>query len=141
MSILPGYIPLGRSSYTAARRKGGARIWAPLLTLEKMEQTKMSEDKRVSITVLKARAGMREALRRELLKLIAPTRREPGNLDYVLFELQDEPGTFYMREAFINQAALDSHCQTDYFQAFAAKAEALLAEPLRLIFMEEVSLP
>ena len=37
----------------------------------------------------------------------------------MLFELQDEPGTFYMREAFINQAALDSHCQTDYFQAFA----------------------
>lgn len=90
----------------------------------------MSEEKRVSIAVLKARAGMREAL-----------RREPGNLDYVLFELQDEPGTFYMREAFINQAALDSHCQTDYFQAFAAEAEALLAEPLRLIFMEEVSLP
>ncbi|MEV3819748.1 putative quinol monooxygenase [Aeromonas dhakensis] len=106
-----------------------------------MEQTKMSEEKRVSIAVLKARTGMREQLRRELLKLIAPTRREPGNLDYVLFELQDEPGTFYMREAFINQAALDSHCQTDYFQAFAAQAEALLAEPLRLIFMEEVSLP
>ncbi len=58
----------------------------------------------------------------------------------MLFELQDEPGTFYMREAFVNQAALDSHCQTDYFQAFAAEAEALLAEPLRLIFMEEVSL-
>ncbi|MGV2845959.1 putative quinol monooxygenase [Aeromonas hydrophila] len=106
-----------------------------------MEQTKMSEEKRVSIAVLKARAGMREPLRRELLKLIAPTRREPGNLDYVLFELQDEPGTFYMREAFINQAALDRHCQTDYFQAFAAEAEVLLAEPLRLIFMEEVSPP
>lgn len=101
----------------------------------------MSEQKRVSIAVLKARAGMREPLRRELLKLIAPTRREPGNLDYVLFELQDEPGTFYMREVFVNQAALDSHCQTDYFLAFAAEAKALLAEPLRLIFMEEVSLP
>lgn len=57
----------------------------------------------------------------------------------MLFELQDEPGTFYMREAFINQAALDCHCQTDYFQAFAAEAKTLLAEPLRLIFMKEVS--
>ncbi|QSR43592.1 antibiotic biosynthesis monooxygenase [Aeromonas dhakensis] len=102
---------------------------------------KKETDKLVSIAVLKARTGMREQLRRELLKLIAPTRREPGNLDYVLFELQEEPGTFYMREAFVNQAALDSHCQTDYFQAFAAEAEALLAEPLRLIFMEEVSPP
>ncbi|MGX5834694.1 putative quinol monooxygenase [Aeromonas piscicola] len=99
----------------------------------------MSEDKLVSIAVLKARAGMREPLRRELLKLVVPTRREPGNLDYVLFELRDEPGTFYMREAFVNQAALDVHCATDYFQAFANQADALLAEPLRLILLDEVS--
>nr|WP_043557798.1 putative quinol monooxygenase [Aeromonas bestiarum] len=102
---------------------------------------KMSEEKLVSIAVLKARAGMRDPLRRELLKLIAPTRREPGNLDYVLFELRDEPGTFYMREAFVSQAALDAHCATDYFQAFANQTDTLLAAPLRLIFMEEVSHP
>jgi len=71
--------------------------------------------------------------------LIDPTRQEPGNLDYVLFELKDEPGTFYMREAFVSQAALDAHCETAYFQAFARQADELLAEPLRLVFMEEVS--
>lgn len=100
---------------------------------------KTSQDKLVSIAVLKARAGMREHLRRALQRLIAPTRREPGNLDYVLFELKEEPGTFYMREAFVSQAALDEHCATDYFQAFAREADGLLAEPLRLIFLEEVS--
>ena len=52
---------------------------------------KRESDKIVSIAVLKAKAGMRERLRHELLALIAPTRREPGNLDYVLFELKDEP--------------------------------------------------
>lgn len=98
----------------------------------------MKADKLVSIAVLKAKAGMGEALRRELQTLVAPTRREPGNLDYVLFELKDEPGTFYMREAFVSQAALDAHCATDYFQAFASRADVLLAEPLRLIFLQEV---
>lgn len=44
-----------------------------------------------------------------------------------------------MREAFVSQAALDEHCATDYFQAFVREAEGLLAEPLRLIFLEEVS--
>ena len=102
---------------------------------------KMEADKLVSIAVLKAKAGMGEVLRRELLELIEPTRLEPGNLDYVLFELRDEPETFYMREAFVNQAALDAHCETDYFQAFVRQADELLAEPLRLIFMEEVSPP
>lgn len=99
----------------------------------------MKADKLVSIAVLKAKAGMGEALRRELLKLIEPTRREPGNLDYVLFELKEEPGSFYMREAFTSQAALDAHCATDYFQTFARQADELLAEPLRLIFLKEVS--
>ncbi|WP_447838011.1 putative quinol monooxygenase [Aeromonas salmonicida] len=101
---------------------------------------KITPDKKiVSIAVLKARPDMKECLRHELLKLVEPTRHEPGNLDYVLFELRDEPDTFYMREAFVSQAALDDHCATDYFQAFAKQADELLAEPLRLIFMEEVS--
>ncbi|WP_429179133.1 putative quinol monooxygenase [Aeromonas salmonicida] len=100
---------------------------------------KITSDKIVSIAVLRARPGMKEHLRNELLKLVELTRHEPGNLDYVLFELRDEPDTFYMREAFVSQAALDAHCATDYFQAFAKQADALLAEPLRLIFMEEVS--
>lgn len=40
----------------------------------------------VSIAVLKAKAGIEQALKEELLALVAPIRAEPGNLDYVLFE-------------------------------------------------------
>lgn len=93
----------------------------------------------VSIAILKAKPGQREALRESLLALIEPTRAEPGCLDYVLFELRDEPGTFYMREAFTSPAALDLHKATPHFHAFAAKASDLLAEPLRLVFLDRVS--
>ncbi|EIK60577.1 antibiotic biosynthesis monooxygenase [Pseudomonas lactis] len=93
----------------------------------------------VSLAVLKAKPGQEHALKAGLLSLIEPTRAEPGNLDYVLFERRDEPGTFYMREAFKNQAALDEHFATPYFQRFAATADALLSEPLQLIFLEQVS--
>ncbi|WP_199091322.1 putative quinol monooxygenase [Bosea sp. ASV33] len=93
----------------------------------------------VSLAVLKAKAGRREDLRAALLALIEPTRAEVGCLDYVLFEQRDEPGTFYMREAFRNRAALDTHIATPHFQAFAAGMEALLAEPLRLIVLDQVS--
>ena len=96
-------------------------------------------EKLISIAVLKAKAGKREALRQGLLTLIEPTRAEPGNLDYVLFELRDEPGTFYMREAFASQAALDEHVAAPYFQVFAAKMNNLLAEPIKLIFLDQVS--
>ncbi|MFO2466342.1 antibiotic biosynthesis monooxygenase [Pseudomonas sp. 15FMM2] len=93
----------------------------------------------VSIAVLKARPGKEQALKEGLLALVEPTRTEPGNLDYVLFELRDEPGTFYMREAFKDQAALDTHFAMPYFKRFAATADDLLKEPLQLIFLEQVS--
>lgn len=93
----------------------------------------------VSLAVLKAKPGQQQALKAGLLSLIEPTRAEPGNLDYVLFEHRDEPGTFYMREAFKDQAALDTHFATPYFRRFAATADDLLSEPLQLIFLEQVS--
>lgn len=93
----------------------------------------------ISIAVLKAKPGKREDLRDALLGLVEPTRAEAGNLDYVLFELRDEPGTFYMREAFANEAALEQHFAADYFQAFAARTNDLLAEPLRLIRLDRIS--
>lgn len=96
-------------------------------------------DKIISIAILKAKDGKREALRDGLLALVAPTRAEPGNLDYTLFELSEEPGTFYMREAFADQGALDVHFETPHFRAFAAVAEELLEEPLKLIFLNQIS--
>lgn len=99
----------------------------------------ITTEKLVALAVLKARPGRREALQQGLLALVEPTRAEPGNLDYMLFELRDEPGTFYMREAFTNQAALDAHVAAPYFQAFAATLDDLLEEPLRLILLDQVS--
>jgi quinol monooxygenase YgiN len=101
--------------------------------------TQIADETLISIAVLKAKPGEREQLRQSLLALIEPTRAEPGCLDYVLFELRDEPGTFYMREAFTSAAALEVHKATPHFQAFAAKAGDLLADPLRLIFLDRVS--
>jgi quinol monooxygenase YgiN len=98
-----------------------------------------AENELISIAVLKAKSDKRDELRSSLLALVAPTRAEPGNLDYVLFELSDEPGTFYMREAFRGQVALDEHRATPHFQSFARMSGSLLAEPLHLIFLDRVS--
>jgi quinol monooxygenase YgiN len=109
-------------------------------SLEKVPtMTQAIDETLVSIAVLKAKPGQREALRQGLLALIEPTRAEAGCLDYVLFELRDEPGTFYMREAFTSPAALDVHKATPHFRTFAAKTGEVLAEPLRLIVLDRVS--
>ncbi len=96
-------------------------------------------EKLISLAILAARPGKRDALRDGLMALIEPTRNERGCLDYVLFEMKDEPGTFYMREAFTSRAALDAHFQTPHFQAFAATVDDLLARPLQLVFLDQIS--
>ncbi len=98
-----------------------------------------STEKLISLAILTARPGNRDALRDGLLALVEPTRKEPGCLDYVLFEMQDAPGTFYMREAFTSRAALDAHFGTPHFRAFAATVESLLARPLQLVFLDQLS--
>lgn len=93
----------------------------------------------IFIAVLKAKEGKKLNLKKELLKLIGPTRSEPGCVDYVLFELKESPGTFYMREAYKDKAALDSHMASPHLQAFLARSEDLLAEPLKLIWLDKIS--
>ncbi|MCR6474876.1 antibiotic biosynthesis monooxygenase [Variovorax sp. ZS18.2.2] len=99
----------------------------------------MSTAPLISIAILKAKAGQREALRAALSALVPSTRQEPGCLDYTLFELRDEPGSFYMRESFRDQAALDTHFATPYFQAFEKRFDELLDAPIRLVFLEKIA--
>lgn len=90
------------------------------------------------IAVLKARPGKTESLRDALKALLLPTRQEPGNIDYTLFQLRDEPETFYMRESWRDEAALEEHIALPHFQAFIGQMESLLAEPLRLDYLTPI---
>ena len=76
------------------------------------------------IAVLKAETGKTDELRQALQALLLPTRQEPGNVEYALFQLRDEPETFYMRESWKDQAAMDSHVAQPHFQAFIGHMDA-----------------
>lgn len=88
------------------------------------------------LAVLTAKPGHSDALRQALL---LPTRQEPGNLDYALFQLRDAPDTFYMRESWRDQEALDAHIALPHFQDFIAQIDSLLAGPLRLDYLTPVA--
>jgi len=91
------------------------------------------------IAVLTAKPGHSDALRQALQALLLPTRQEPGNLDYALFQLRDAPDTFYMRESWRNQEALDAHIALPHFQDFIAQMDSLLAGPLRLDYLTPIA--
>ncbi|WP_223605527.1 putative quinol monooxygenase [Chryseobacterium sp. OSA05B] len=90
----------------------------------------------ISIAIIKAKTGKAEALKQELLKLINPTRIEEGCLEYILFEDEDVPGTFYMRETFVNQHAFEVHVQTAHFLNFSSQLDSLAdggVKPIKLV--------
>jgi quinol monooxygenase YgiN len=51
------------------------------------------------IAILKAKPGKRDSLKKALQALLLPTRQEPGNIEYQLYQLRDTPDCFYVREA------------------------------------------
>lgn len=92
-----------------------------------------------SIAILKAKQEKIEDLRKELLGMIEPTRKEEGCIEYILFENPEAPGDFYMREAFKDKNAFETHIATPHFQALAKKVDDLLREPMALIRVKRVS--
>jgi len=98
----------------------------------------MSEQTVTVIARVKAKEGKTEEVESVLMELIAPTREEPGCISYVLHQSQDDKHSFVFVENWANQTALDEHLQKPYLQAFLARADELLAEPLDVSLWHQI---
>ncbi len=83
-------------------------------------------DEQVSVVArLKAREGLEDRMREELLSLVEPTRKEEGCLNYDLHQGTEDPSLFYFYENWTSQQDLDEHLQMPYVQEFAQKLDDL----------------
>jgi len=98
----------------------------------------MSQNKVTVLALIKAKEGMQEQLKQELISLIGPTHKEAGCIDYLLHQARDDKTRFMFYENWTSQAALDEHLRAAHLQAFVAKAEQLLAEPLDVTLWERI---
>jgi quinol monooxygenase YgiN len=69
--------------------------------------------------------GKGEALKALLLGMIAPSRAEPGNLRYDLWEDQSKPGSFVFDELYADSAAVAAHRASAHFQSYLASISEL----------------
>lgn len=90
------------------------------------------------VAFMRARAGKVDALRRELLALLAPTRAEDGCLNYDLHVSRDEPGTFMFHENWTSKAHLDRHLESPHLNALKAKLDDLVAEPPEILLYNRI---
>jgi len=72
------------------------------------------------MAILSAKPGKAAELRALLDGMLAPSRAEPGNLRYDLWQDQAEPERFVLDELYADQAAVVAHRTTPHFQAYVA---------------------
>lgn len=73
-------------------------------------------------------------VRKELLKLVAPTRVEDGCINYDMHQCIDDPTRFVFYENWRDAAALEKHLDTPHLRAWREyeHRSGALAEPVRI---------
>lgn len=101
----------------------------------------MANGKLTVVAYIKAKPGKETAVQDELLALIQPTRNEPPCINYDLHRSKTDPALFMFYENWQSKEDLDAHLNTPHLNAFKAKADDLLAEPLKVELFEMISEP
>lgn len=69
-----------------------------------------------------------EAVKAELLKMIAPTRQEEGCIEYRLHQDNSNPAVFLFYENWQSAACLEQHINSQHFREYVAAVGDLIAE-------------
>ena len=96
-------------------------------------------EKRVTVLArVRAREGMEEKVRQELLALVAPSRREEACIDYNLHQSADDQTVFMFYENWASREALDKHLSMPYLDTFDERVEGMLAEEVEITLWEMI---
>ncbi len=66
-----------------------------------------------------------------LERLVVETRKEPGNHGYVALQSKDDPRTFFIYEEYADEAALETHRASEYFQRYGKQGLQTMAQSRR----------
>jgi len=90
------------------------------------------------VAVLTARAGTVDRLRALLDSMLEPSRAEPGNLRYDLWQDQGNADRFILDELYVDGDAIAAHRATPHFQNYLARIgdlaerEAFVLDPVAI---------
>ncbi len=78
-----------------------------------------------SIAVLNAKTGKSDELRDLLEGMISPSRAEPGNLKYEIWQDRTDPNRFILDEVYADEDAVEAHRASLHYQDYRAQASSL----------------
>ena len=81
----------------------------------------------IVVAQLKAKAGEEEAVRKALLAMVEPTRKEEGCLCYNLHASKSDKSQFMFYEQWASGAALGAHVKTPHMKAMQEATDGRIA--------------
>lgn len=97
-------------------------------------------DKKVTVlATIKAKPGMERTVEQAVMALVAPTRQEPGCINYDLHRSSDDDGLFMLYENWVSKKDLDEHLKMPYLSDFLSKADTILDRPVEIRLWEMIT--
>ncbi len=98
----------------------------------------MSDQIVTVVAGVRARPGMEEKVRQELLKLLVPTRQEKGCINYDLHQAAEDQALFLFHENWSSEADLKNHLASPHIKEALEQTEHLLSEPIELTIWKRI---
>jgi len=96
---------------------GGALRARPATPIKPRRKSSLSNHVKI-VAILTARPGKAAELRALLDSMMAPSRTEPGNLRYDLWQDQTDPARFVLDELYVDGDAVATHRTSAHFQNY-----------------------
>jgi quinol monooxygenase YgiN len=77
--------------------------------------------------------GKEMQLRDELMRVLEPTRAEPGCVRIHLYESTRGPQIWFIHSEWIDEPAFDAHTELPHTVRFVGQVENLIAHPLQAV--------
>lgn len=75
-----------------------------------------------------AKTDFVETVKMELLRLIAPTRKEDGCIEYNLHQDNEDPAVFVFYETWESLACLENHMNSEHFKIYVNVVGSMIEE-------------
>ncbi|MBJ6750496.1 putative quinol monooxygenase [Geomonas anaerohicana] len=80
------------------------------------------------VAKLTAKSDCIEAVKTEVIKMLAPTRQEEGCIEYRLHQDNADPAVFVFFENWKDQAVFEQHMETEHFKAYVAAVSDMITD-------------
>ena len=90
------------------------------------------------IAIHLAKKGLGDQHMDILVKVIEPTRREEGNIAYVLHRSMDNPDELMFDEIWVDKESLEAHLKQPYIKSAVEQMTPILAKPVELRRYSEI---